>query len=182
MVIQRVGGNVYSLNAAHSISFVAAHIKEKYLKFTYSSKFGFSVPRSLDRIESAATDNMLAFYIDGRCYQRTSNIEERINEDGSIFVKWSPIKGIEVETTIIPTTDGQIRRHKVTSEISCVAYDCSVATNGDLGKIESDTGEEVIINCLPNTNLINSFTKMKATKYKINEGINMLESRIVYPV
>lgn len=182
MVIQRVGGDVYSLNAANSISFVAAHIKEKYLKFTYSSKFGFSVPRSMDRLESAATDNMLTLFIDGRCYTRTSNIKERINEDGSIFVRWSPKEGIEVKTSIIPTADGQIRRHIITSNISCDAYDCSVAANDNLGEVKSDIGEVVIINCLPNTNLISSFTKMKAAKYKINKGVSEVETRIVYPV
>ena len=182
MVIQRVGGDVYALMAAHSVSFVAAHIKEKYLKFTYSSKFAFSVPRGLDRIESAAIDNMLSFMVDGRCYYRTSNIEQKVNEDGSIYIKWSPIKGIEVETTITPTDNGQIRKHRITSEISCEAYDCSVASNDDLGEVVSKSGEIITINCLPNTNLMYPFTSMKAAKYQINKGISEVETVIIYPM
>ena len=43
---------------------------EKYVKFAYSSKFGFSVRKANDCLENMAPDNELVFEIGGFFYGR----------------------------------------------------------------------------------------------------------------
>lgn len=96
---------------------------EKYAKFAYSSVFGFCVSRSFHQLEQAGPDSMLAFYAHGMYYVRRACLEHRVSENG-VYSRWSPVEGIEVETWLLPVKGGHKRRHKITSTISCVAYDC----------------------------------------------------------
>ncbi len=43
---------------------------EKYSKFVYNTRFGFSASRSYVQLEQAAPDSMLAFVIDGWTFVR----------------------------------------------------------------------------------------------------------------
>ena len=103
-----------------------------------------------------------------------------MESDGSHYSKWSPCRGITVETTLIPTADGHIRRHTVHTDFDCTAYDTAFATPiGGGGEIHG--GEEVTLDCEPNTNLIYPKCEIKAVKYKFRAGITKVETRVVYP-
>lgn len=175
MIIQHFGSYTVALTAGRVD---AAHYVEKYAKFAYSSKYGFSVPRSYFNIELAAADSMLAFEIDGMIYVRRERNECGI-EDGIVKSKWSPFKGITVETQLIPTKDGHIRCHKINSEIDCVAYDSAFAT--EEGSISGE-GECITVKCASNTNLIDPYAKMKAVKYEVSKGVTYVETKVSYPL
>ncbi len=89
--------------------------EEKYSKFAYSSKFGFSVSRSQRNIEECAPDSMLAFEIFGHVFVK-SKIGEYKQYNDKIIVKWSPIKGINVKTMIEVIESGHIRTHVIESD------------------------------------------------------------------
>lgn len=99
------------------------HGAEKYAKFAYSSVFGFCVPRSYHLLEEAGTDSMLAFYVHDMYYVRRKCEEYRLS-DREVYARWSPVEGIEVETYLTPVQGGHKRRHRITSSLSCTAYDC----------------------------------------------------------
>ena len=93
-----------------------------------------------------------------------------------------------VETSIIPTEKGHIRKHKVYCEKDCEAYDAGFAVPLDFSNIEnSDTGfvtgdgETIIVNCQPNMNLINPKTAIRGIKYELLKGMNEIETEVVYP-
>lgn len=180
MVIQHINGSATALTAGQWGGFEMVHRPEKYSKFAYSSKYAFSVPRSYYSCEEMAPDSMLAFCRDGIYHIRKKCIEYKINTDNTIYSKWQPCKGIEAETVIIPTDYGHIRKHKIVSDEECTAYDCSFASDGELGEVIGN-GENVVIRCAPNTNLMKPLTKMKAVKYNIKKGITYLETTVVYP-
>lgn len=180
MVIQRINGGVYALTAGQWAGWNPMHVAEKYSKFVYSSKYAFSVPRSYYGIEKAGTDNMLVFVKDNMCYVRRKCIEHRVDDDGSIYSRWSPIEGVSVETVVIPTEDGCIRKHTVLSDKEYVAYDCSFSTCDQTDEVLG-RGELVIINSAPNTNLMNPETRMKAMKYLIPVGETSLVTEFIYP-
>ncbi|MBQ4518610.1 MAG: DUF2264 domain-containing protein [Clostridia bacterium] len=180
MVMQHFGNNTVALTSGQWANWNPTHCAEKYSKFAYSSKYAFSVPHSNIGIEKAGTDSMLAFDIDGVIVVRRDYDEYSISKEGTVYSKWSPFRGITVETTLIPTKDGHIRKHIVSSDLDCVAYDCGFATPLEpQGGVEGK-GEAVVIDCEPNTNLMNPSTKMNAVRYEIKKGVTEIETKVVY--
>lgn len=175
------------------------HVPEKYSKFVYSTYFGFSVPRSGKVLSEAAPDSMLAFEISGHIFVRRMIDSFKI-EDNIITSVWSPFMGITVETVLIPTQKGHIRRHKIQSNIECTAYDCGFAVSswkpgiaGEASEHEAylkneecicrvkslaGDGEGVKIWGAPNTNLVTQNTEIPAVKYCICRGTTEVETEI----
>lgn len=180
MVIQHFGDNVVALTAGQWAKWNPTHCAEKYSKFAYSSKYAFSIPRSVAAIDQAGSDSMLAFEIDGLIYVRRKCEEYSIDENGCVYSKWSPFRGINVETCIVPTPDGHIRKHTVVCDEECVAYDCAFAAVGENEGSISGDGENIVIKCEPNTNLMNPYTKMNAVKYVFPKGTSKVETTVVY--
>jgi len=181
MTIQRINGYVVALTTGQLKESNHMHSGEKYSKFVYSSRYGFSVPRSYRGIGAAAPDSMLAFVKDGFCYVRHCCEKSEILEDGSVYSLWSPYRGVRVETWIIPTKTGHIRKHVVFSDEACEAYDCAFAAPDELGDVWGN-GECMVIKASPNTNIIHNQTRIKAVKYQIRKGINELETMVTYPL
>ena len=181
MTMQRINGYTVALTGGQYTTWSMSHTCEKYSKFAYSSRYAFSVSRTLESMYNASPDNTLAFEIDDMIYYRRRCIEHSMSDDGSHYSKWSPYRGITVESTIIPTENGHIRRHTVTTDFDCVAYDTTFSTPlGGGGEIHGD-GEEVLFGCEPNSNLIFPKTELKAVKYSFKKGVNTVESVIIYP-
>ncbi len=170
----------------------------KYSKFAYSSRFGFSVARSLRSVEEAAPDSMLAFVINGRVFVRdgVEGADVRIGEDGVLaqVSRWSPWPGIEVETEVEPLSDGasHIRRHRIKSDVACDAYDCGFAVPGDYHRMSLEEaelwcrvravgdvpGEPVLIKVEANTNLSCPKTVIPAVRYAIGKGSLLLVTAV----
>ena len=181
MTMQRANGYAVALTGGQWATWYPTHTSEKYSKFAYSSRYAFCVSRSTESMYSSAPDSSLAFEIDGKIFYRGKCIEHRMESDGSHYSKWSPCRGITVETTLIPTADGHIRRHTVHTDFDCTAYDTAFATPiGGGGEIHGG-GEEVTLDCEPNTNLIYPKCEIKAVKYEFRAGITKVETRVVYP-
>ena len=179
MVVQRMNGYVTCLTAGQLAPWLNPERGEKYAKFAYSSKYGYCVSRSYFDIEAAGSDSMLTFIKDGYCHIRRVCDESEIRDDGSVFSKWSPCEGIKVETTLIPTENGHIRKHIIDLDFDTVAYDSAFATDDGKGSIEG--GEEVLIDQVPNINLVSPRTRMKAVKYELKKGRNEITTTVVYP-
>ncbi len=181
MTMQRVGGYAVALTGGQWANWGMTHTPEKYSKFAYSSRYAFCVSRTMDSMYNASPDSTLAFDIDSHIFYRTKCIEHSMAEDGSHYSKWSPCRGITVETTLIPTDGGHIRRHRVECDFDCVAYDTTFATPlGGGGEIHG-AGEEVVLRCEPNSNLIYPKCEIKAVKYEFKKGINNVETAVIYP-
>lgn len=204
MVIQRPLHEVVAYVPGRYCQSPHTHYPEKYSKFAYSSKFGFSISHTNYSLREAAPDNMLAFEIDGYIFTRKICEDFKI-ENNEIYSKWSPIKGIMVETLLIPNENGHLRRHKVKCDYDCIAYDCgfSVAITED-GKDEENAkdreayisnsfssckvistceyGSGEIIESEPNTNLIYSKTRIPAIKYILYKGEIILETQVITKV
>jgi len=181
MTMQRIGGYSVALTGGQWVNWTPTHFHEKYSKFAYSSRYAFNVSRSNESFFNAAPDSTLAFEIDSMIFYRGKCIEHSISDDGSHYSKWSPYRGITVETTLMPTEVGHIRRHTVACDFDCVAYDTAFATPlGGGGEIHG-TGEELILDCEPNTNLIYPKCEIKAVKYSFKKGVTTVETTVIYP-
>ena len=174
-----------------------AQSDNKYSKFAYSSRFGFSVARSQRTLEEAAPDSMLAFVINGRVFVRDGVEKSEVTRgaDGGLRLvsRWSPWPGIEVETVIelLANGMGHVRRHRVVSSVACEVFDCGFAVPGDyhrmsleevelvcrvraVGAAQGEPGEPVLIKPEPNTNISCGKTLIPAVSYQIVPGITQL--------
>lgn len=198
MLLSRYNGNVTMYPAELIKNYANGQMQAKYTKFAYSTLFGFSVPRSNNSLAESAPDSSLVFDIDGLIFQRRTNISCTVNDD-NIILKWSPFTGIDVTTTITPAEYGHTRKHIVTSQYDCTAYDCGFAVSAMDGDevnymaenrkasvvnihskcvVESESGEGEIINASPNTNLMYPKTVIPSIKYEIKKGTNEFETYI----
>ena len=166
---------------------------EKYSKFVYNTRFGFSASRSYVQLEQAAPDSMLAFVIDGYTFIRRHSMDFQLCDDRLIST-WSPFAGIQVVTELIPQGKGHIRRHTVQSNIACTAYDCGFAVpkfcDGFASKSEGCTaqasnhqlcctvtgqdGVGYLIDAWPNTSLYSPNTVIPAVQYQIPVGTTVV--------
>lgn len=171
----------------------------KYGKFAYDTGFGFNVAKSTSEVHECAPDSMLAFYINGYVYVRRICESFTITEK-EVVSQWIPYEGIRVETHIIPTEDGHIRKHIIESDRECVAYDCGFAVEIDvpgeklteavnMAQVENHyssckvtasgtEGDGTVIIADPNTNLMHAMTRIPSICYKIHKGRNELETAV----
>lgn len=170
---------------------------EKYGKFVYSTRFGFSASRSYVQLEQTAPDSMLAFVIDGWTFVRRHSDKFVLLGD-RLLSEWRPFPGIKVTTELVPTAWGHTRTHTVESNIACTAYDCGFAVpKFAVGFAQSAAGSEaeaknaacrcvvkgaagqgVVINAAPNTNLYDPNTVIPAVRYEIPIGTAVLNTRV----
>ncbi|MDD6320877.1 MAG: DUF2264 domain-containing protein [Oscillospiraceae bacterium] len=170
---------------------------EKYAKFVYNTRFGFSASRSYAALEQAAPDSMLAFVLGGQVFVRRRSESFTLLED-RLISRWSPFMGITVVTELIPTAKGHLRRHRVESAYDCAAWDCgfavpkfregfAVKTEGGRAEarnaaqcctVTGKSGEGVIIGAWPNTSLYDPNTVIPAVKYAIPAGVTELETLV----
>lgn len=96
-------------------------------------------------------------------------MEHSMSDDGRHYSKWSPYRGITVETVLIPTDKGHIRRHTVSCDFDCIAYDAAFATPiGGGGEIHGG-GKELVLRCEPNSNLIYPSLRDKGCKIQLQK-------------
>ncbi|WP_175494615.1 DUF2264 domain-containing protein [Oribacterium sp. WCC10] len=98
-----------------------SHNVEKYSKFAYSSRFGFSIARSNMNLQENAPDSTLAFVIDGFVYTKNMTEPDYVIDKEHIEMRWSPVRGINVTTVLIPTETGHTREHIV--DVDKTLYD-----------------------------------------------------------
>lgn len=186
MIMQRgADGYVTALTSGQYAEWEPVHVAEKFEKFAYSSYFGFQCPRSYYNLNQAAPDNMLAFCRDGYYFVRRRCEEVTVDEKKGIYSRWSPMKGITVETTLQPCGRGHLRTHVIHAEFACEAVEGGFALPyHDPGEIRSQTG----------TGISRADSTMGSSRIELREGagmgevsfceanVNLLHPRTVLPV
>ncbi|WP_024295860.1 DUF2264 domain-containing protein [Lacrimispora indolis] len=202
MVMHRHGKDVVAYPAGVCEKYGHGHVPEKYSKFAYSTRFGFSVAKSQIVLHENAPDSSLAFVIDGDDYvfvRKYSDSYEVFPD--KVVSNWHPFPGITVTSTIIPKEYGHLRIHEIQSQYDCTAYDCGFSvkkfTSGyeqkaagnaasishtDQGCTVSGKGPEAagrVIEADPNTNVLYPNASIPAVSYRINKGETVrLETKV----
>ena len=114
MVMMHTPGNVVALSSGQQNWQMRAGA-EKYAKFVYASRYGFSVEVDERAYHMGAFDGMLALSDDGRHYRvREANEVAQIAGD-TLFARWQPWSDVSVETWLIPANPWHIRVHRITT-------------------------------------------------------------------
>lgn len=202
MVMHRRGAEVTAYPAGVCEKYGHGHVPEKYSKFAYSTRFGFSVARSQIVLHENAPDSMLAFVIDGddTVFVRKYSDSYEIKDDRMVST-WHPFPGITVTSIVIPEDYGHKRIHEIESQYDCTAYDCGFSvekfTVGYEEKAESNMASAVwekqgcivsgqgpeasglVIGADPNTNVLYPNGSIPAVSYKVKKGEKVrIETRV----
>lgn len=114
MVMMHTDGNVVGLSSGQQNWQMRAGT-EKYAKFVYSSRYGFSVEVDERNYNGGSFDGALAFSDDGRHYRvRETNEVAQIASD-TLFARWKPWSDVTVETWLVPANPWHIRVHRITT-------------------------------------------------------------------
>jgi len=185
MIIQRrKDGNVVAYPGGRVYPHLHSHTEEKYAKFAYSTKYGFSVMRSPFNFNEAAPDSVLSFEVLGQIFVR-GQAQNYSVFDHKVISDWSALPGIQVHTEIIPSEEGHIRIHSIESEYECKAYDAGFAVPmSDLEgcKVRSlkGNGSFHLLKADPNTNLLYSRSMIPVIEYQIRKGTNTIETEVTF--
>ena len=204
MVITHEPGQAFALTAGQYPAVVQSHSAAKYSKFAYSTVFGFSVPRSTQRLYEVAPDNMLAFEAYGVWFVRKQCSQYQI-ADGKVTCTWSPLEGITVETRLIPTEHGYTGIHQINTAISCkinlggFSYPVTAAMKTQEDSTSAKAGDSngysqismeltcsrqpvetkgQVINAAPNVNLMYPLTKIPSVTASLKPGIYEIFSTV----
>lgn len=133
MIGFEAGGNRVMLSSCNQVTQPFRGTSEKYGKFAYSTKLGFSVDPDPVGFLSNPFDNMLALSYNCRTFMTRSPLEEaRIGKD-FLYSVWKADDEIEVETWLIACAPWHIRAHKITTNRALFA------TEGGFGIQRTDT-------------------------------------------
>ncbi|WP_300820889.1 U32 family peptidase [uncultured Oscillibacter sp.] len=203
MIVQRDETNVVALVPGRLEMEPYAHTAEKYSKFAYSSRFGFSIARANLELGQMAPDSVLCFKVGKYYYSRDVAEPGYSIGPGGMETCWSPLEGIRVRTTIEPTPKGHVRTHVIESGFDCEAYDGGFAINAsdfepssreaEGARATSRCGEdfctvtalegggrgEVLIPD-PNTNVIFPKTAIPMAVYSIKKGTQTIRTQVDY--
>lgn len=190
MLVRHAGGESTLYTGGRTRPRRFTHCEEKYGKFAYSTRWGFSVSVSPYSLKEAAPDSMLAFEIDGMIRVRSQSESSEVR-NGVLTSVWYPCKGIRVTTEIRPHMGGHTRTHIVESDFSCFAYDCGFAIPAEsieaaegIGAVspakagDSAEGEPYSFKTEPNTNLMSPKTVIHAVRYVIPAGTTRLVTEV----
>ena len=193
LVIQRgEDGFVTALSSGQYAEWEPVHCAEKYEKFAYSSYFGFQIPRSYYGLGAAAPDNMLAFLSNGFYFVRRRCEEVRCEND-TLWSRWSPFEGVEVETTLRPEGKGHLRTHVIHSDKEYTAVEggfslpwketteiiqekgsgiIKVSGPGGSSLLELREGDGIgeMVFCEANVNVCHNRTVLPYLQYQIKKG------------
>lgn len=178
---------------------------EKYSKFAYSARYGFSVETDFRQFDHASFDNMLAFSRDGLHFDvREGNDEVRI-ADNLIYARWNAGADITVETWSLVLYPWHLRVHRIWSTVACQIIEGGFALprpdGGPGGAVEEvpgaaslrmpndfsgirDVGSTVerkgrVLDALPNANLMCARSSVPQLTGRIEAGETVLASAIL---
>lgn len=114
MVMMHTPGNVVALSSGQQ-NWQMRGGTEKYAKFAYSSRYGFSVEVDERAYGQGAFDGALALSDDERHYRvRETNEAAQIAGD-ALFSRWKPWSDVTVETWLLPANPWHVRVHRIST-------------------------------------------------------------------
>ncbi len=201
MLAVRHGGDAFLYVGGTMAGGAFGQMGPKYLRFVYSTRFGFNLKLGDMFLIEGCPDSTLLFDVGGVLCDRRSNGGFTQDEKG-LAICWSPMEGIAVTTTLVPDAHGgHSRHHVIESQYDCTAYDCgyAIACRDEDGCVQQltssaaearnrfslcrvssceDGAEPQIVAASPNSNILFNKTVVPVVKYVIPAGHSEFVTRI----
>jgi hypothetical protein len=115
MVFTHQPGHTVLLTAGPETGQQMRAVPEKYKKFAYSSRYGFSIESDALGFQIGAFDSMIALSDDRRHYRVREHCVDAYLAGNVLLSHWEPWNDVKVETWLIPIGPWHIRVHRITS-------------------------------------------------------------------
>lgn len=117
MLVYRAHGDAVALVAGQRPTFSFRNNPAKYNKFAYSSRSGFSTPIEMRTLQISAPDStlMVRRSADEHWMMREATDSYEVHED-HILARWSPCKGVSIETWLLPASPWHMRVHRILAD------------------------------------------------------------------
>jgi hypothetical protein len=203
LLIHQEPGNTVALSSGQANPAIRSGA-EKYAKFAYSTRYGFSVESDLRAANRCTLDSMLALIdADG-----VSRVRERCDaawfEEGILWSRWSPWRDVIVETALWWEGPWQMRQHVVETKRPLRSIEGGFAINrskpiasleppnarvgvaavsetdlsGVLAAGDSGLSSRLLV-CQPNTNLLHPQTIVPQLLGKVAVGRSILSCAVL---
>ncbi|MBK5568984.1 DUF2264 domain-containing protein, partial [Ensifer sp. SSB1] len=170
---------------------------EKYAKFAYSARYGFSIENDLWRFDNSVLESMIGFSDDGVHFRVRETNEEALVADNLLYARWRPFAEVSVETWLYWDGDFQVRLHRIDTPRPLATIEGGFAVGRDAGEAcKQDTGRAVVATtsdlsaildlgstvpregrchiAAPNTNLVSAKTLVPQLRGTVPAGVSTL--------
>lgn len=170
---------------------------EKYAKFAYSARYGFSVENDLWRFDNSVLESMIGFSDDGVHFRVRETNEEALVADNLLCARWRPFAEVSVETWLYWDGDFQVRLHRIDTPRPLATIEGGFAVGRDAGEVcKQDIGHAVVATtsdlsaildlgstvpregrchiAAPNTNLVSAKTLVPQLRGTVPAGVSTL--------
>ncbi|MFI9569107.1 DUF2264 domain-containing protein [Streptomyces rishiriensis] len=199
-VLMRASGDVTLLTGRQHHPWVR-HGAEKYAKFAYSSRFGFSLPNGTLGLEQGAHDSMLALSDDGGAHYRVREepSDPQVMAD-TIRSTWRPWPDVEITTWLTAAPPWHVRTHRVRTGRALHGAEGGFAVDRDdsadrragpgQARVSAAAGLTAlrdldgrrrgeIVDCLPGTNVLARRTAMPVLVGRLPPGEHWLRCAVL---
>lgn len=177
---------------------------EKYAKFAYSARYGFSIESDLRRFDQAVLDNAIGFSEGGDHFRVRQSSEIARLADEMLYGLWRPFPDVKVESFVYWHGAFHIRVHKIATPAAIMTIEGGFAIGArglssknttiktGIAAIESPTDYSAILDlgstvarrmrvnwAPPNTNLIEPLTAVPQLFAELPAGETVLISAII---
>ncbi|GAB2966547.1 DUF2264 domain-containing protein [Streptomyces pseudoechinosporeus] len=199
-VLMRASGDVTLLAGRQHHPWVR-YGEEKYAKFAYSSRFGFSLPNGSLGLTQGAYDSMLALSDDGGSHYRVREEPTAPDVEGdTVRSTWRPWPDVEITTWRTAAPPWQLRTHHLRTERALHTAEGAFAVDRDTGVASAagtgyarasapagftglrdlDDGREgEIVDCLPGTNVLARRTALPMLTGQLPPGAHWLRCAVL---
>ncbi|MEW2400669.1 DUF2264 domain-containing protein [Streptomyces sp. NPDC046862] len=205
-VLMRSSGDVTLLAGRQHHAWVR-HGAEKYAKFAYSSRFGFSLPGGALGLAQGAYDSMLALSDDGGSHYRTREEPADPETRGdTVRCVWRPWPDVEITTWLTAAPPWHLRTHRVRAGRALHTAEGAFAVDRDAGvgrdmSMERSAGagyarvsaragfsglrdlddlrEGEVVDCLPGTNVLARRTALPVLSGRLPPGEHWLRCAVL---
>lgn len=188
---------------ALSLPQTSVHGHEKYTKFAYSTRFGFSVASRRPGPGRGGHDSALALSLDGEQYRTPKQATTTEVNGETLAFQWDPWEGVQVHTWLAPALPWHARVHRIETDRTIhveeggFALDrtdenteCSHHTRDDTAIARYSNGVSGIVDGLgdrtpivveaePNTNLNHSRTVVPTLRQTCDSGVYWFGSAVM---
>lgn len=171
---------------ALSLPQTSVHGREKYTKFAYSARFGFSVASRRPGAGRAGHDSALALSLDGARYATPRETAATRIDGTTLSFRWEPWEGVRVRTWLAPALPWHVRVHRVETDRTVRAEEGGFAldrTGDDEGAFAHRTRDGTAVARYPNgaSGIADGFGGRAAAVVEAEPNTNLYHPRTVVP-
>lgn len=157
---------------------------EKYAKFAYSARFGFSIENDPWRFENSVIDSMIGFSEDGVHFRVREDNEVAMIADNLLFSRWWPYPYVSVETWLYWEGLYHVRLHRIDTPRPLATIEGGFAIARDEGELAESGAHTALIRTTSDVSAVfdlGSSVKRHGRCHQAAPNTNLIAPKTIVP-